>query len=167
MSKGFAKKQNKYVIKGDIAYIFLENRKGEVVGKALIDREDLNKVLRRRWCRSKRSKYRNAVYASSSCPTAVDMHTFILGKQEGKVIDHINGNGLDNRKKNLEHVSRSANNRNQTPHKKSVGVRYIADTGRYRAYIMHHYHQINLGTYDTLEEAQAARNRAEHDLRYV
>ena len=164
MSKGLAKKQNKYVIKGDTAYIFLENRKGEVIDKVLIDREDLNRVLSIRWHRKK--CFKNNIYASCSTPKTVNMHTFILGKQEGKVIDHINGNGLDNRKKNLEHVSISANNRNQTPHKKSVGVYYRATLGKYEASICHNYHIRHLGTYDTLEEAQEARNRAEHDLRY-
>lgn len=162
MSKGLAKTQNKFSIKGSTAYIFLENKKGEVIDKVLIDRKDLNKVLPYRWHRYKASK--NNTYAVAQ--KIGNMHTFILGKYKDMVVDHINGNGLDNRRRNLEHVSISANIRNQTPHKKYVGVYYRASTGRYEASICHHYHQIHLGTYDTLEEAQEARNRAEHDLRY-
>lgn len=162
MSKGLAKTQNKFSVKGSTAYIFLENKKGEVIDKVLIDRKDLNKVLPYRWSRHKVSK--NITYAKA--PRIGYMHTFILGKYEGMVVDHINGNGLDNRRSNLEHVSHSANSRNQTPHKKSVGVYFRASTGKYEASICHNYHQIHLGTYATLEEAQAARNRAEHDLRY-
>lgn len=156
-------KTNRFQIDGDIAYIFLENRYGEVTDKVMIDKEDLKSVLQYKWHRHIASK--NLTYAVAYGIGA--MHSFLLGKIEGKVIDHINGNGLDNRRSNLEHVSASANARNVTAHKKSVGVYYRASTGRYEASICHNYHIKHLGTYDTIEEAQEARNRAERALRYL
>jgi hypothetical protein len=37
------------------------------------------------------------------------MHQILLGKKEGLEIDHINGNGLDNRRSNLRFVTRQQN----------------------------------------------------------
>ena len=42
------------------------------------------------------------------------LHSLIMGKKEGFVIDHINRNKLDNRKKNLRFVTYSANGINKT-----------------------------------------------------
>jgi hypothetical protein len=41
------------------------------------------------------------------------MHAFLLGKQETMIIDHINGNSLDNRRDNLRFLTRSQNNQNR------------------------------------------------------
>lgn len=41
------------------------------------------------------------------------LHRLIVGSPEGKQVDHINGDGLDNRKCNLRVVNRSANMANQ------------------------------------------------------
>lgn len=51
------------------------------------------------------------------------MHRFILGARAGQRVDHVNGNGLDNRRKNLRICSHSKNLQNQIrkpgPHKTS------------------------------------------------
>ncbi len=44
---------------------------------------------------------------------AILMHIEIIGKREGLMTDHINGNGLDNRRENLRHVTRRQNAQNQ------------------------------------------------------
>lgn len=40
------------------------------------------------------------------------MHRFLMGEPKGKMIDHINGNTLDNRKENLRLANRSNNLQN-------------------------------------------------------
>src|SRR3954452_24002591 len=44
--------------------------------------------------------------------TMIAMHRFILGPFPGKEIDHVNGDGLDNRKANLRRATRTQNTAN-------------------------------------------------------
>lgn len=70
---------------------------------ALVDREDVKRILRFKW------HYLKIGYAASkSCPSLY-MHRFIMNAPKGLVVDHINGNTLDNRKKNLRVVTHSFN----------------------------------------------------------
>ena len=43
------------------------------------------------------------------------MHQEIMGAQEGQQIDHVNGNGLDNRRDNLRFCTQKQNNWNSFP----------------------------------------------------
>lgn len=75
-------------------------------------------------------------------------------------IDHINHDKVDNRWSNLRGVEPRTNIMNM-PLKKNntsghVGVR-VLPSGRFAGYIMVHRKQISLGTYDTFDEAVAAR----------
>lgn len=92
-----------------------------------------------------------------------------MGKYEkGTQVDHINHDRSDNRLENLRVVSSAENMRNKSKlntNKTGItGVRLIytpKGTKRYTANIMYNYKGIYLGTYDTLEEAAAARAEAE------
>lgn len=46
----------------------------------------------------------------------VRMHRFILNAKDGEIIDHINGNPLDNRRSNLRVVTTSQNGMNMRKH---------------------------------------------------
>jgi hypothetical protein len=78
-------------------------------------------------------------------------------------IDHINHIRDDNRWVNLRNVIHRANQLNTSLSSNNTsgfnGVR-ILPSGRYSAFIMVQRKQISLGTYDTLEEAIAARQAA-------
>jgi hypothetical protein len=78
-------------------------------------------------------------------------------------IDHINGNGCDNRIKNLRSVTTTENNRNMKLFKTNssgvTGVYKVKD--RWNAMIWCGNKQINLGVFDTKDEAVAARKGAE------
>ena len=91
----------------------------------------------------------------------VFMHRLVLGYREGLDVDHINGNGLDNRKCNLRICSHSKNIANQ--HKRTAGICKVP-SGRYRASICHNYKTIYIGTYDTEDEAIEARKTKELEL---
>ena len=52
----------------------------------------------------------------------IPLHRFIMGAPKGKVVDHINGDGRDNRKENLRICTRAENARNRnTPPQGRVG----------------------------------------------
>jgi len=83
-------------------------------------------------------------------------------------IDHINGNGLDNRLVNIRSVSVTENNRNLRMNKLNtsghMGVGKLND--RWQAHIWINNTQLNIGIYDTKEEAVAARKAAEKIEKY-
>lgn len=93
-------------------------------------------------------------------------HRVITNCPEDMVVDHINGNSLDNRLCNLRICSRKENQSNLRPHTTRAselpkGVYYEKRSGRYYAKIVVNYEQINLGTFLTQELAHAARLEAE------
>ena len=100
------------------------------------------------------------------------MHRFIYEAHNGKisdgfVIDHINGNTSDNRKKNLRAVTQWQNtlnrkdNSNNTSGVKGVYIRTLSQSQKYGARIQYRNKYIHLGIFDTIEEAAEARKQAE------
>jgi hypothetical protein len=79
-------------------------------------------------------------------------------------IDHINGNGLDNRLENLRDVSNIENLRNQKIPKNNtsgtIGVSFDKRNQNYQASIMINGKSKNLGYFENKEEAIAARAAA-------
>ena len=80
-------------------------------------------------------------------------------------IDHINHNGLDNRKCNLRICTNAENNRNKrferNPRSGYTGIRYNSKTGSYYVRIMVNKKEISLGAYKSIEEAIEARKKGE------
>lgn len=86
---------------------------------ALVDESDYDKCARKQWYLRVNKKNKHLEYVmcqeadyrkSGGKKFQTYLHTFILGKPpEDMVIDHINGNVLDNRKDNLRFLSRSDN----------------------------------------------------------
>lgn len=90
------------------------------------------------------------------------LHRYILNFPEGKVIDHINGNRLDNRKCNLRICDQINNSRNQSRHKNAI--RYPKGVARmsgnrikpFTAQITVNHKNIHLGYFYTPEQAHVA-----------
>ena len=84
--------------------------------------------------------------------------------KEGLEIDHINGNGLDNRKENLRAVTHQENILNRhgcqiNCKSGAVGVQLMKTTGKYRAYVCINRKFFHIGIFDTKQEASNARNK--------
>ena len=92
------------------------------------------------------------------------MHREILRPRENFVCDHINGDGLDNRRINLRICSFSGNVRNSRVRKdNSSGVKGVYFQKRYRnwkAYIYVNEKYIHLGCFKNVQGAALAYNRA-------
>jgi len=85
-------------------------------------------------------------------------------------IDHINGDRQDNRIENLRSVSRSENMRNcgmlKTNTSGTTGVSFNGKLQKWAASIQVDKKSIYLGLFSSIEEAQAARRRAEPKYRF-
>lgn len=116
---------------------------------ALIDKQDYPLVSRFSWQAQLRSNGKGW-YAVSR---AGRMHRIILGVKSDVIVDHINSNGLDNRRKNLRIGNQSLNsvNRITTPGRFLRGVRKKGN--KWQAYIKIKGKQQSLGYYGTQEEA--------------
>lgn len=91
----------------------------------------------------------------------------MTGKQPDD-IDHIDGNGLNNKWKNLRNGSHAKNGWNQKIHTTNTsgtsGVTYRKDNGKWRARIMINDKMINLGTFVNKQDAINSRKQAEETM---
>lgn len=80
---------------------------------ALVDDDDYGWLMERKWCAlistNKQGRY---VYAVSGCNPHLRMHRAILGAQHGELVDHIDGNTLNNQRLNLRKCTQAQNLRN-------------------------------------------------------
>lgn len=94
------------------------------------------------------------------------MHNLILRPKKGFVIDHINHNGLDNRRSNLRRVTVRQNYANFPLRKNKSGYRGVTYHARlknskpYEARIRVDNVQLSLGTFLTANEAAEIYNKA-------
>lgn len=98
----------------------------------------------------------------------VRLSRFLMKPHQNMVVDHINGDVLDNRRENLRITTQKNNSRNSTVAINNTsgftGVKIIHLRGgktRYRARITVNRKEIGLGTYDTIDEAVLARKKGE------
>lgn len=95
----------------------------------------------------------------------VMMHRFIMDAPNDMVVDHINGDRLDNRRENLRICTRSENQRNRrrapvTNSTGYLGVSFASDRGMYVAQIHHLGQRYWLGQFSSAKEAAMARDKA-------
>jgi hypothetical protein len=89
----------------------------------LIDLEDIEKVSKINWSPN------NNGYAHGGSYKRFLLHRYIMNAQKGQIIDHINGDIMDNRKANLRFVTHQQNHWNNKKEKTTItsktGTKYV------------------------------------------
>ena len=117
--------------------------------KFYIDAEDLPIVQKYSWYEANTGYVMN-----KSGRNVVLMHRLVTNAPKGMVVDHINGNKLDNRKENLRVTTQKINNLNRKDLPKGISRHKVGNN---------HYYVVNLarkyrGNFKTLEEAEKLRD---------
>ena len=86
---------------------------------AIVDDEDYEELSIVKWHYNHWGYAMRNVTPGGKKRTKIQMHIAILGKIEGFEIDHKDGNGLNNRRENLRHVTHTQNTQNKAPYKKT------------------------------------------------
>lgn len=184
--------KNKYQHNDDgTTYIFVESKSKRFPGKhtIIIDTEDWDKVKEHRWCVTGNDRHRYP-YAMTNIPhpdggwhhytwhgreerrrrrIGLQLHHAIMGKPpKGLFVDHINHNGLDNRKENLRFVTLAQNQQNGRSNRNSTsaykGVSWHERDKRWRAQIAHEGKGMYIGYFTCEHEAALAYNKKAKEL---
>lgn len=143
------KTPNEVRIKRTYAEIVLYDKECNEVGVSKIDLEDVEKVSKYKWFINVQGYVNNNKIGR--------LHRFLLNAPKDKVVDHINGDKLDNRKCNIRLVTTSQNGMNKSSKANNssgrLGVCYDKTRNKWRAYITVNYKTIDLGIYSSKQEA--------------
>lgn len=128
-------------------------------GRTIVDDEDYVWLKKFNW------RLSPSGYARLNIRYSIYLHRFIFGcniKYCGMVVDHVNGNKLDNRKSNLRFGSHQKNmfNRKANQGRKYKGVYYVIKQRKWRACIAKNGKQRHLGSFTTELKAAREYNRA-------
>lgn len=153
---------NRVRVEGDVIYIELTTQLRELLAETKVDTADLGRIRAaggRLFAEvDEYSGHRAWIRADGE---AVFLHRFIMNAPDGKFVDHINHDALDNRKSNLRLVNYSQNNQNRRgPNKNSKsGVRnvhWIEEKQKWCVKLMVNRKVVNVGRFKELADAEAA-----------
>lgn len=134
---------------------------------ALVDDKDFVALSAHKWCvnnhggkwRAQRKDY------SKEIGRMVFMHRVIMKPNKKSVVDHINGNSLDNRRCNLRVCSQSRNLQNQRLSRRNKsgvsGVHYKKQNRKWVAEIAVNRKRKYLGIFEKFKDAVLARKKHE------
>lgn len=154
-------------VEGNVAFVPLTQGY-----EAVIDAADVPLVQGRRWHVRNVSKVR---YAQSSTvardggkPRKLHMHRVVLDAPADLEVDHIDGDGLNNRRENLRLATKSQNQANRGPSAVSTsglkGVSFHRRVGMWQAFIKARGKVYWLGYHATPEDAHKAYASSARDL---
>jgi hypothetical protein len=117
------------------------HRYRSITGYTLVDRADADFVRQWRWAKSTSYPYAIRYDYSGDKPVRYTLARVLMGLPptvRDYIVDHINGNGLDNRRVNLRIATPSQNTQNRRKYRqqsssKFRGVSYDSEKQRWRA----------------------------------
>lgn len=137
---------------------------------ATIDAHDLPLVQGKKWCVlvGKKSVYAVRNEGPRSAQKMIYMHRLIARAETGEIVDHKDGNGLNNTRENLRIASPSqnvCNARMRSDNSSGVkGVFLDKRSMRWSARVSLHGNKVNLGSFSTKEAAAAVCEAARKSI---
>lgn len=130
----------------------------------IVDECDFESLSKMNWRMHKRGYPRLATWVNKKTKH-VTLHRFILGVTDPTIlVDHINGNTLDNRRSNLRTCTRKQNNQNRRADVLNQsgfrGVCFDKRAKKWKAEISSDSKRMFLGHFENPEDAAAAYNTA-------
>lgn len=153
--------KNIIVEKEDYVEIILQNIKCEEVGRALIDKDDIEKCKSYSWHLCK-----NGYVTAHINNKQIYLHRYIMNITESKIqVDHINRNRSDNRKGNLRLCTNAENGMNKRILDANTsgytGIRYDKRRDYWYASITFNGIEIYLGSSKHIDDVIELREKAE------
>lgn len=136
---------------------------------AIVDPDDYPRLAKYKWCAVKQRRIfyaQRIVTVGKRQRKNIQMHREIIKAEDGKFCDHINRNGLDNRKANLRVVTPLENGWNKAKQRgkhssKYKGVSWFRVDKKWQARIQANGRKIFLGYFhDEIDAAKAYDNAA-------
>lgn len=123
---------------------------------AIVDDEDFEKLSQYKWFAHNDKNFRLWYVMRKAGSKHLYMHRVVLNVPKDLEIDHINGDGLDNRKSNLRICTRQENTRNKRKGKgtsKYKGVYWNKKVRKWHTQIVVNHRRIYLGLFEDEREA--------------
>ena len=121
---------------------------------ALVDDSTYSDLIKHNWHFTSQG-YAAATMTINGRRQLITMHRLLVGAQPGQIVDHKNGDRLDNRRANLRLATAAQNQHNRKPNANTLsdfkGVTRFRD--RWQARIRVNGKRLHLGYYDTAREA--------------
>lgn len=158
-------KKREIRVVGDLAYVPLT--KGY---EAVIDAADVLLVEGRNWCAAEigRTVYAQTTVKRGGRYSPLYLHRCIAGEMDGYEVDHVSGDGLDNRRANLRKATHGQNMMNlklSIANRSGIkGVCWHKGKGKWRAEIRVNGKKRFLGYHENKEAAGASYAAASREL---
>lgn len=126
---------------------------------AIVDDEDFEDIAIYNWFANKGydTFYAARWTSNKGKRILVTMHGQIMKTPIGKMIDHCDRDGLNNRKENLEFTNKSRNALNSLRSINATGIYYDKNRNRFKAFLLSP--KVYVGTFKTYAEAKEARTK--------
>lgn len=142
----FRNDKNEFEIYPSKVLISIYDRNSQIIEKAIIDKDDLERVKKYKWHKSKCGYIETTLKGHKN----MFLHRYITNCPEDKVVDHINHDKTDNRKSNLKICTQKENMQNLK--KEPYGITKIVRNKN--TYYVLQLKGKYLGCFKTLKEAE-------------